>query len=158
MFAGAAVSTVNLIILLAVIGDIKAYHAVLGHRLTAAQVSQLNTPFITLAIGSDLVPIALWLWMGAGERPGPELGTQPVHGAVRPGDAGPGRRLRDAGDSCQLRPDAVRPDPPRADLAGRSRRGVAAVAPASSAFFKPQSFVRVPPARPRLPGRPPRLL
>ena len=63
MGAGAAVSTVNLIILLGFIGDIKAYHAVLGHRLTAAQVSQLNTLFITQAIVSDLVPIALWLWM-----------------------------------------------------------------------------------------------
>src|ERR1035438_99562 len=63
MYAGAAVSTVNLIILLAFIGDIKAYHAMLGHRLTAAQVSQLNTAFITLSIVSDLVPIALWLWM-----------------------------------------------------------------------------------------------
>jgi hypothetical protein len=65
MYAGAAVSTVNLIILLAFIGDIKAYHAVLGHPLTAAQVSHLNlsTLVITEAIVSDLVPIALWLWM-----------------------------------------------------------------------------------------------
>jgi hypothetical protein len=63
MCAGAAVSTVNLIILLAVIGDIKANHAMLGHRLTAAQVSQVNTLFITQAIVSDLVPIVLWLWM-----------------------------------------------------------------------------------------------
>ncbi len=63
MYAGAAVSTVNLIILLALIGDIKAYHAVLGHRLTAAQVSQVNTLSITLAIAWSLAPIALWLWM-----------------------------------------------------------------------------------------------
>ena len=56
-------TVVNLIILLAFIGDIKAYHAVLGHRLTAAQVSQLNTLFITLTIVFDLVPIALWMWM-----------------------------------------------------------------------------------------------
>jgi hypothetical protein len=41
----------------------KAFHAVPGHRLTAAQVSQLNTPFITLSVVSDLVPVALWLWM-----------------------------------------------------------------------------------------------
>ena len=63
MYAGAAVSTVNLIILLAVIAVIRAYHAVLGHSLTAAQVSQCN------ALGHHgvdrlvLVPIALWLWM-----------------------------------------------------------------------------------------------
>jgi hypothetical protein len=63
MYAGAVVSTVNLIILLAFIGYIRAYRAMLGHRLTAAQVSQLNTSFITLAVVSDLVPIALWLWM-----------------------------------------------------------------------------------------------
>jgi hypothetical protein len=63
MYVGAAVSTVNLITLLALIGDVKVYHAVLGHRLTAAQVSQVNTLDITLAVVVDLVPIALWLWM-----------------------------------------------------------------------------------------------
>jgi hypothetical protein len=120
MYAGAAVSTVNLIILLAFIGDIKAYHAVLGHRLTAAQVSHLSS-FIPLAIVSGLVPIAL--------RPGPELGTQPVHGAVRPGDAAADQRLPAVGDQCQFRRDSARPDRPRADLAGRPRRGVAALAP-----------------------------
>jgi hypothetical protein len=69
MYAGAAVSTVNLIVLLAVIADIKAYHAVLGYRLTAAQASQFNTLAITVGIVSDLVPIGLWLWMaGANGR------------------------------------------------------------------------------------------
>ena len=64
MYAGAAVSTVNLIIFLAVIVDIKAYHAILGYHLTAAQVSQqLNTLAIAVPIVLDLVPIALWLWM-----------------------------------------------------------------------------------------------
>ena len=63
MYAGAAVSTVNLIILMALIGDIKAYHAVLGYHLTAAQVSRFTTGFITLWIVWALVPIALWLWM-----------------------------------------------------------------------------------------------
>jgi hypothetical protein len=63
MYAGAAVSTVNLIILLAVVVDIKAYHAVPRHRLTAAQVSHLNTSATTAAIVSGLVPIAVWLWM-----------------------------------------------------------------------------------------------
>jgi hypothetical protein len=63
MCAGAAVSTVNLIIVLAVIGDIKVYHAVLGHRLTVAQVSQLNTSAIAMGIVGGLLPIALWLWM-----------------------------------------------------------------------------------------------
>ena len=63
MYAGAAVSTINLILLLAIIGDIKAYHAVLGYHLTTAQVSRFNAGFITLWIVWGLVPIALWLWM-----------------------------------------------------------------------------------------------
>jgi hypothetical protein len=63
MYAGALVSTVNLIILMAIIGDIKRYHAVLGHPLTTAQVSDVNTGFVTLWIVWCLVPIALWLWM-----------------------------------------------------------------------------------------------
>jgi hypothetical protein len=63
MYVGATVSTVNLILVLAFIGDIKAYHAVLGHRLTAAQVSDLNALVITLLIVSALIPIAVWLWM-----------------------------------------------------------------------------------------------
>jgi hypothetical protein len=67
MYAGTAVSAVNLIILMAVIGDAKVYHAVLGYHLTAAQVSRVNTlfttGFITLWTLWALVPIALWLWM-----------------------------------------------------------------------------------------------
>jgi hypothetical protein len=69
MLAGAAVSTVNLIILVAVIGGIGASHAVPGHRLAAAQVSHLNTSAIAVAIVSGLIPIAAWLWMaGANGR------------------------------------------------------------------------------------------
>ncbi len=68
--AGAAVSTVNLIFLLAFIGYAKTYHAVFGHRLTAAQVSGLNTVFITLTVLTSLIPIVLWLWMArANSRP-----------------------------------------------------------------------------------------
>jgi hypothetical protein len=64
MYAGAAVSTINLVILLALLGDIWARHAILGYHLTAAQVSQaLNPLAITMAIVLALVPIALWLWM-----------------------------------------------------------------------------------------------
>jgi CDP-diglyceride synthetase len=63
MYAGAAVSAVNLIISLAVIGGLKAYHGrFLGHSLTAAQVSNLNTVIIA-AVVTGLVVIALWLWM-----------------------------------------------------------------------------------------------
>ena len=63
MWAGAAVSTVNLIIVLAVFGGLKARHGrFLGHSLTAAQVSQLNTLIIP-AVVTGLIPVALWLWM-----------------------------------------------------------------------------------------------
>ena len=51
MYAGAAVSTVNLVILLALTGDIKG------------SASWLNTPFITVSIAWSLAPLALWLWM-----------------------------------------------------------------------------------------------
>ena len=55
MYAGAAVSTVNLVILLALFGDIKVHHALPGYHLTATQVSQLlNTLFITVAIAWSL--------------------------------------------------------------------------------------------------------
>jgi len=63
MYAGAAVSTVNLIILLAVFADIKAYHVILRQHLTAAQVSQYSTLVITVCTLWALVPIAVWLWM-----------------------------------------------------------------------------------------------
>jgi uncharacterized membrane protein YuzA (DUF378 family) len=49
MYAGAAVSTVNLVILLALTVDIKG--------------SWLNTPFIPVSIAWSLAPLALWLWM-----------------------------------------------------------------------------------------------
>ena len=65
MYAGAAVSTVNLISgLVFIIGGNKA--AALrwnGHILTAAQVSHLRPLLITVTIVSGLVVIALWLWM-----------------------------------------------------------------------------------------------
>ena len=62
--------------------------------------------------------------------PGPELGAHRVHGAVRRGDAGPDRPLRLApGVPRECRSGGVRLDHPHADLAGRPRRGVAAVAP-----------------------------
>ena len=50
MYAGAAVSTVNLVILLALTGDTR-----FGLLL--------NTPFITVSIAWSLAPLALWLWM-----------------------------------------------------------------------------------------------
>jgi hypothetical protein len=156
MCAGAAVSTVNLIIVLAFIGDIKVRHTVLGHRLTAAQVNQVNALFITLTIVLDLVPVALWLWMARASGQGRNwarglstalfgLATLELTHAI----GGPGIVFGATVFSPNL--------PVLTWLVG-----LAAVwllwLPASSAFFKPQGFVRVQPARPRLPGRPPRLL
>ena len=63
MCVGAAVSTVSLIIVLAVIVDIRVRHAVLGRRLISAQVSQVNGSVIAQVIVSCLVPVAVWLWM-----------------------------------------------------------------------------------------------
>ncbi len=60
---GAAVSTVSLIISLADIGGSKAAIRKARPSLSAAQVNQLNTFIITLAIVSGLVGIGLWLWM-----------------------------------------------------------------------------------------------
>ncbi len=66
MYAGAAVSTAPLIIALAtpIAGDMNAYHlTVLGHHLTAAQISQWRPLIITLVTVAGLVVPALWLWM-----------------------------------------------------------------------------------------------
>jgi hypothetical protein len=63
MYAGAVISLVSLIISLSDIGGTKA--AIRSERpdLTAAQVNQLNTFIISLAIISGLVGVGLWLWM-----------------------------------------------------------------------------------------------
>jgi hypothetical protein len=63
MYAGAAVSTVSLIISLADIGGTKTAIRKARPNLTATQVNQLNTFIISLAIVSGVVGIALWLWM-----------------------------------------------------------------------------------------------
>ena len=63
MYAGAAVSTVSLVVSLVDISGTKAAIRKARPTLTAAQVNQLNTFIITLAIVSGVVGIALWLWM-----------------------------------------------------------------------------------------------
>jgi hypothetical protein len=62
MYAGAAVSTVTVIIALALIPAIKAALRTAHPGLTAAQVSDVNT-LITLAMVFGLAVIAAWLWM-----------------------------------------------------------------------------------------------
>ena len=63
MYAGAVISLVSLIISLSDLGGTKA--AIRSERpdLTVAQVNQLNTFIISLAIISGLVGVGLWLWM-----------------------------------------------------------------------------------------------
>ena len=65
MYAGAAVSTITLIIVLALIGGGKAGGHLRwnGHALTAAQLSHLRPLIITVTLVSGLVVPALWLWM-----------------------------------------------------------------------------------------------
>ena len=63
MYVGAAVSTVSLLISLINIGGTKDAIKKARPTLTAAQVNQLNTFIISLAIVSGLVGIAMWLWM-----------------------------------------------------------------------------------------------
>ena len=66
MYAGAAVSTVSLIIWLAIaIGDITAAARWRwrGHSVTAVQLSQLKPLILTVLMVGGLVVIALWLWM-----------------------------------------------------------------------------------------------
>jgi hypothetical protein len=66
MYAGAAVSTVALILWLAIaIGDVSAAARGrwLGHSLTEDLLSQLRPLIITTLMVAGLVMIALWLWM-----------------------------------------------------------------------------------------------
>jgi hypothetical protein len=69
MYAGAAVSTVTVIIAVALIPAVKAALRTAHPGLTAAQVSDVNT-LITLAMVFGLAVIGLWLWMARAARQG----------------------------------------------------------------------------------------
>jgi len=70
MYAGAAVSTVSLVVSLVGIGGTKAAIKKARPTLTATQVSQLSTFIITLAIVSSVIGIGLWLWMAKANSQG----------------------------------------------------------------------------------------
>jgi hypothetical protein len=70
MYAGAAVSTVSLIVSLVDISGTKTAIRKARPSLTAAQVNQLNTFIITLAIVSGVVGVGLWLWMAKSNSQG----------------------------------------------------------------------------------------
>jgi hypothetical protein len=63
MYVGAAVSTVSLVISLTSISGTKAAIRKAKPSLTVAQVNQLNTFIIALAVVSGVIGVALWLWM-----------------------------------------------------------------------------------------------
>jgi hypothetical protein len=145
MYAGAAVSTVELIIGLAlIIVDIKAAARgrFLGHSLTAPQTRPL---IITVWIVLGLVVIALWLWMARANGQGRNWAR--ILSTVLFGLA-----------TLQLRGDFTQPVSHAgfgatvlyyggtALFAAAWLIGAAAVwllwRPASSAFFKPQGFTQ----------------
>jgi hypothetical protein len=70
MYAGAAVSTVSLIISLTDISGTKAAIKKARPSLTVAQVNQLNTFIITVAVVSGVLGIGLWLWMARANNQG----------------------------------------------------------------------------------------
>jgi len=70
MYAGAAVSTVSLIVSLVDISGTKSAIKKARPSLTATQINQLNTFIITLAIVSGVIGIALWLWMARANSQG----------------------------------------------------------------------------------------
>jgi hypothetical protein len=70
MYAGAAISTISLIISLADISGTKSAIKKARPNLTATQINQLNTFIISLAIVSGVLGIALWLWMARANSQG----------------------------------------------------------------------------------------
>ena len=70
MYVGAAVSTVSLVISLVSIGGTKDAIKKARPSLTAAQVNQLNTFIIALAVVSGVIGVALWLWMARANSQG----------------------------------------------------------------------------------------
>jgi hypothetical protein len=70
MYAGAAISTVSLVISLADIHGTKSAIEKARPDLTTAQINQLNTFIISLAVVSGVLGIALWLWMAWANKEG----------------------------------------------------------------------------------------
>jgi hypothetical protein len=63
MYAGAAISTVSLIVTLADVGGVKSAIKRAKPTWTAAQVNSYDRFIISLAVVSGLIGIGLWLWM-----------------------------------------------------------------------------------------------
>ena len=63
MYAGAAVSTVSLVLTLADLGGVKSAIKKAKPTWSAAQVNSYDRFIISLAVVSGLIGIGLWLWM-----------------------------------------------------------------------------------------------
>jgi hypothetical protein len=70
MYAGAAVSTVYLIVSLATVGNLKGDIRRAQPKLTTSQVNSLATFLIVSTIVLGLIGIGLWLWMSWANREG----------------------------------------------------------------------------------------
>jgi hypothetical protein len=144
MYAGATVSAVYLIILVAVvIGDVKAAAHVRwrGHLLTAAQLSHWRPLIIAVVLVGGLAVIAVWLWMaratGRGRNWARILSTVLFGLATLQLISGGWRPVSHAGFGVTV-----------LGLAGAVLTWLAGAAavwllwrPASSAFFKPRGIV-----------------
>ncbi len=70
MYAGAAISTVSLILTLVDIGGLKSAIEKAKPSWTASQVNSYDRFVVSLAIVSGLIGIALWLWLAWANRNG----------------------------------------------------------------------------------------
>ena len=70
MYAGAAISTVSLVVTLADLGAVKSAVKKAKPTWTAAQVNSYDRFLISLAVVSGLIGIGLWLWMAWANRQG----------------------------------------------------------------------------------------
>ena len=145
--AGAAVTTVSLIISIISL-------AFIGRSAATLRLAGHSQPFwvaITVGIAGGLVVLAMWLWMARANSQGRNWAR--ILSTVLFGLAT--LELISVFNGAQTMLSLIFWVP-------TWLVGLAAVGllwhPDSSAFFKPQGFARVPPARPRLPGQPPRSL
>jgi hypothetical protein len=110
--------------------------------------------FLTLVMALSLIPVAVWVWMARANGQGRSWAR--IWSTVLLGLATPELTYATTGNGFSFGVTAFSPVFP----APTRLTGAATVwllwRPASTAFFNPQGFGRVPPARPTLPGPRPR--
>jgi hypothetical protein len=163
MYAGAAVSAVSLLTSLAYLVGTKdairqAHLSLPGMGSCSAghcHAAEVYT-FIVLLMVFSLIPIGVWLWMAWANSQGRNW-ARTLSTALF-GLATLELTYATTGNGFSFGVTAVSPIfPALAWLVGAATVWLL-WRPASTAFFKPQGFVRVPPRRPTLPGPPPRSL